>query len=100
MCLVMVLLRALSLLPHSRGVGVPAAAPTPAIGAPPPASANGQPLAAVNGVVAATAAGNGAATGARPPMRWTNNTSGFVLRRISQLIQTSARADKGSRRRM
>jgi hypothetical protein len=28
-------------------------------------------------------------------MRWKNNTSGFVLRRISRLIQTSARADKG-----
>ena len=76
MCLVMVLLRALSLLPHSRGVGVPAAAPTPAVGAPPPASANGQPPAAVNGAVTA-AAGNGAATGARPPMRWTNSSRGL-----------------------
>ena len=100
MCLVMVLLRALSLLPHSWGVGVPAATPTPTVGAPPLASANGQPPAAVNGAVVAAATGNGAAIGARPPTRWTNNTSGFVLRRISQLIETSARADKGSRRRM
>jgi hypothetical protein len=36
-----------------------------------------------------------APAGARPPYRWTNNTSAFVLRRISQLIQTRARADKG-----
>jgi hypothetical protein len=80
------------------GVRVPAAAPAPTVGAPPPVSANGQPPAAINGAIAA--AGNGAATSARPPMRWKNNTSGFVLRRISQLIQTCARADKDSRRMM
>jgi len=100
MCLVMVLLRALSLLPHSWGGWGACCYSYPAIGAPPPASANGQPPAAVNGAVVVAAAGNGAATGSRPPMRWTNSTSGFVLRRISQFIQTSARADKGSRRRM
>ena len=28
-------------------------------------------------------------------MRWTNNTSGFVLRRMRQLIQSGARVGKG-----
>ena len=45
--------------------------------------ANVQPLPVVGGN------GDGATTnagGARPPMRWTNNTSGFVLRRMRQLI--------------
>jgi hypothetical protein len=28
-------------------------------------------------------------------MRWTTNTSGFILRRMSQLIESGARADKG-----
>ncbi|CAD6259664.1 unnamed protein product [Miscanthus lutarioriparius] len=32
---------------------------------------------------------------ARPAMRWTSNTSGFVLRRMSQLVESGARADKG-----
>ena len=27
----------------------------------------------------------GGAGGARPPMRWNNNTSGFVLRRMAQI---------------
>jgi len=31
----------------------------------------------------------------RPAMRWTNNTSGFVLRRLCNLIESGARADKG-----
>jgi hypothetical protein len=29
------------------------------------------------------------------PMRWTINTTGFVLRRMSQLIESGARANKG-----
>ena len=28
-------------------------------------------------------------------MRWTNSTSGFVPRRLCQLIESGARADKG-----
>ena len=32
---------------------------------------------------------------ARPAMRWTNNTSGFVLRMLCNPIQSGARADKG-----
>ena len=28
-------------------------------------------------------------------MKWTSNTSGFVLRRMKQLIESGARADKG-----
>jgi len=40
-------------------------------------------------------AANGAGAAARPPMRWTTNTSGFVLRRMKQLIESGARADKG-----
>ncbi|CAD6253745.1 unnamed protein product [Miscanthus lutarioriparius] len=48
-------------------------------------------------LVAATAPVDALAGGAatRPPMRWTNNSSGFVLRRMSQLIQTGARDVKG-----
>jgi hypothetical protein len=37
---------------------------------------------------------NAAATTARLAMRWTNNTSSFVLRRMSQLIESGAQADK------
>jgi len=48
---------------------------------------------AVSAGVGATADGAGPA--ARPPMRWTANTSGFVLRRMKQLIESGARADKG-----
>ena len=36
-----------------------------------------------------------AAAAARLAMRWTTNTSGFVLKRMSQLIESGARADKG-----
>jgi len=31
----------------------------------------------------------------RPAMRWTNNTSGFVLRRLCNLIESGAWANKG-----
>jgi hypothetical protein len=31
---------------------------------------------------------------ARPPMRWNNNSSGFVLRRMAQIIGDGSRADK------
>jgi hypothetical protein len=34
------------------------------------------------------------AAGARPPMRWNNNTSGFVLRRMAQIIGDGSRTDK------
>lgn len=69
-------------------------APTlaPAAGAHPPAGANGQPPASA---LAANGAGAAAGGGARPPMRWTKITSGFVLRRMKQLIETGARANKG-----
>jgi len=40
-------------------------------------------------------AADGAIAAARPPMRWIANTSGFVLRRMKQLIESGARADKG-----
>ena len=49
--------------------------------------------AAVVGDGVGTTDGVGAA--ARPPMRWIANTSGFVLRRMKQLIESGARADKG-----
>jgi len=69
-------------------------------GAPPPPAA----LVADDDVhvvagVATVGDGVGAADGvgavARPPMRWTANPSGFVLRRMKQLIESGARADKG-----
>jgi hypothetical protein len=34
-----------------------------------------------------------AAAGARPPMRWNNNSSGFVLRRMASIV-TDGRAEK------
>ena len=57
----------------------------------------------VHVVTGAAAVGDGVGVGAadgtgataRPPMRWTANTSGFVLRRMKQLIESGARADKG-----
>lgn len=69
-------------------------APTlaPAARAHPPAGANGQPPASA---LAANGAGGGGGGGARPPMRWTKITSGFALRRMKQLIETGARANKG-----
>jgi hypothetical protein len=36
----------------------------------------------------------GAAAGVRPPMRWNNNTSGFVLRRMSQIVFDGSKTDK------
>jgi hypothetical protein len=57
-------------------------------GAPPPAAA----LLAEAAALLAEAA---AAAVARPTMRWTINTLDFVLRRMSQLIESGARADKG-----
>ena len=71
-------------------------------GAPPPTTA---PVGDddVHVVAGAAAVGDGVGVGAadgtgataRPPMRWTANTSGFVLRRMKQLIESGARADKG-----
>ena len=63
-----------------------------------PAGANASvPLAATLPTDAPSAAGaaDGAGAAARAAMRWTTNTSGFVLRRMSQLIESGARADKG-----
>ncbi|CAO1945313.1 unnamed protein product [Urochloa humidicola] len=45
-----------------------------------------------DGAEAAPAA-NGAAANA-PPMRWNNNTSGFVLRRMAQIVSDGSRTDK------
>ena len=36
----------------------------------------------------------GGAGGARPPMRWNNNSSGFLLRRMAQIVSDGSRADK------
>ena len=91
---------AASLVP---GVGMAAYA-APAGDAPPTVDvANVQPLpvASANGAAGAVNASRGGAGGAgagasvRPPMRWTNNTSGFVLCRMRKLILSGARADKG-----
>ena len=55
-------------------------------GAPPAvvvASVQPLPVAGANGAVGVVNASGGGAGGAvRPPMRWTNNTNGFVLRRM------------------
>ena len=68
----------------------------------PAAAAAGAPTAAtfvvdddVHVVAGATTIGDGVGAAARPPMRWIANTSGFVLRRMKQLIESGARADKG-----
>ncbi|CAD6231210.1 unnamed protein product [Miscanthus lutarioriparius] len=74
----------------------------------PAAAAAGAPTAAtfvvdddVHVVAGATTIGDGvgaadgAIAAARPPMRWIANTSGFVLRRMKQQIESGARADKG-----
>lgn len=67
------------------GVGVQSAgtASSHPVVQPPPAVV--QPAAVV---------GNGGA-GPRPPMRWNNGTSSFMLRRMSELITTGVRTDKG-----
>ena len=36
----------------------------------------------------------GGAGGARPPMRWNNNSSGFLLRRMAQIVSDGSSADK------
>jgi hypothetical protein len=36
----------------------------------------------------------GAAGGVRPPTRWNNSTSGFVLRRMAQILSDGSRTDK------
>jgi hypothetical protein len=45
-------------------------------------------------VVADAGDNQGGVGAARPPMRWNNNTSGFVLRRMAQIIGDGTRADK------
>jgi hypothetical protein len=59
--------------------------------------ADGVVAAGVGGVAAgAVAAGvDGPAAASRLPMRWTSNTSGFILRSMTQLIESEATADKG-----
>jgi hypothetical protein len=49
---------------------------------------------AVVDVVGDAADGEGGAGGARPPMRWNNNTSRFVLRRMAQILSDGSRTDK------
>ena len=63
------------------------------VGAPPTAALPAD--AAALPTKAAALFANAAAAVARPAMRWTTNTSGFVLKRMSQLIESGARADKG-----
>ena len=68
---------------------------TTAAGAP-PAPIGDDDVHVVAGVGAVgVGAADGAGAAARPPMRWIANTSGFVLRRMKQLIESGARADKG-----
>ena len=65
-------------------------------GVPPPAAALSANAAALPADAPPTAgAADGAGVAARVAMRWTTNTSGFVLRRMSQLIKSGARANKG-----
>ncbi|CAD6333663.1 unnamed protein product [Miscanthus lutarioriparius] len=65
-------------------------------GVPPPAAALSANAAALPADAPPTAsATDGAGVAARVAMRWTTNTSGFVLRRMSQLIKSGARANKG-----
>ena len=42
----------------------------------------------------------GGAGGARPPMRWNNNTSGFVLKRMAQMFLIAVGLTSASRIRM
>ena len=44
--------------------------------------------------IVALAAPAVAAQGAPRPMRWNNNTSGFVLRRMAQLLSDGSKPDK------
>jgi len=49
----------------------------------------------LNEVARAAAVAGAAAPAAAPgPMRWNNNTSGFVLRRMAQLVSDGSRPDK------
>jgi hypothetical protein len=60
-----------------------------------PVGANASaPIAATLPIDVAVLPADATAT-ARPAMRWTTNTSGFVLRRMSQVIESGARANKG-----
>ena len=72
-------------------------APADANAGVPPAAAALSANAATLPTDAPSAAGaaDGAGAAARAAMRWTTNTSGFVLKRMSQLIESGARADKG-----
>jgi formylmethanofuran:tetrahydromethanopterin formyltransferase len=38
--------------------------------------------------------GGVAASGPKPPTRWNNNTSGFVLMRMAQILSDGSRTDK------
>ena len=61
------------------------------------AVADGAVAAGVGGVATgAVASGvDGFAVAGRPLMRWTSNTSGFVLRRMTQIIESGGTANKG-----
>ena len=52
----------------------------------------GAVAASVSAVVAGAA--DGAAAGGARAMRWNNNTSGFVLRRVAQLVSDGSRPNK------
>ena len=85
---------AASLVP---GVGMAASAALAGEAPPAVVVANVQPLpaAGANGAAGAVnVGGGGAGAGVRPPMRWTNNTSGFVLRRMS--VRSRWRLEGGS----
>jgi hypothetical protein len=58
------------------------------------AGAAAAPGAAIPADVAAPVAMAGASAGAVRAMRWTNNTSGFVLRRMADLVSDGSRPDK------
>ena len=49
---------------------------------------------AADAEVAAPVAGAGAGAGAGRAMRWTNNSSGFVLRRMAAMVSDGSRPDK------
>ncbi|TVU47177.1 hypothetical protein EJB05_06765, partial [Eragrostis curvula] len=59
------------------------------------AVADDVPLPAAAGDVPTVAAAVPPPAGPRPPMRWTPANSGFVLRRICELVAKGARTDKG-----
>jgi hypothetical protein len=61
------------------------------------AVADGVVAAGVGGVAAGVVAAgvDGPAAASRLPMRWTSNTSGFILSSTTQLIESEATTDKG-----